>query len=366
MNSSSKLLAAVLTFLAVSAQARVLEDTVAEVNGAPILLSEYQKEIDEVMDYWRKAMPAAAADPAHVRKLRETTLEQLINREVLHQEGVKLKLKVHEREIESGLAEIKERFAKDDEGLPVSQAAAEAAFNNKLKVMGLTLAQFRERLSRQIMGRKVVDEVVKPRVKLPEEKTAKDYFDRLKAFLVSGSSEPPKDMSEEEGAAFLEIAGQMKGMTAERVRVSRILFRFSAANSSREKKRALKAAQETRRRLVEGNANFAEVAREVSEEAEFAARGGDIGLLIHGAAPPEFEKAAFSLGLGEISEPIETEIGYFIIRAQEKRAAEELDFDKFKDELARAMQNIAFQRELDTYVKSLKAQAGIERTPPPL
>ena len=128
MNSSSKLLAAVLTFLAVSAQARVLEDTVAEVNGAPILLSEYQKEIDEVMDYWRKAMPAAAADPAHVRKLRETTLEQLVDREVLFQEGTKLKVKVRERDIDNGVAEVKERFSKDDEGKPMGEAEAEAAF----------------------------------------------------------------------------------------------------------------------------------------------------------------------------------------------------------------------------------------------
>ena len=365
MNSSSKFLAVVLMGLASGAQAGVLEDTVAVVNGSPILLSEYQKEIDEVMEYWRRVMPAAAADPTHVRKLRETTLEQLIDREVLYQEWVKLKLKVREREIDAGLAEIKDRFAKDDEGSPVSQADADAAFSKKLKAMGLTLSQFRSRLSRQIMGRKVVDETIKLRVKMPQEQAVKEYFERLKAFVVSGSSEPPKDVGEEEGAAFLEIAGQMKAMTSERVRVSRILFRFSITNSAREKKRALKAAQETRRRLADG-ANFAEVAREVSEEAEFAARGGDIGLLVHGAAPPEFEKAAFSLGLGEISEPIETEGGYFLIRVQEKRASEAPDFDKFKEELGKAMQNIAFQKELEAYVKSLKAQAVIERTPPPL
>jgi hypothetical protein len=80
MNSSSKLLCAggigssagagwtkfltagaVLLGLAAPAPARVMEDTVAVVNGAPILLSDFQKEIDEVMDYWRRAMPAAAA-----------------------------------------------------------------------------------------------------------------------------------------------------------------------------------------------------------------------------------------------------------------------------------------------------------------
>jgi parvulin-like peptidyl-prolyl isomerase len=366
MNSSSKVLCVVLMGLAAAASGKVLEDTVAVVNGTPILLSDYQKEIDEVMDYWRKAMPAAAADPAHVRKLRETTLEQLVDREVLYQEGTKLKVKVRERDIDNGVAEVKDRFAKDDEGNPVSEADAEAAFAKKLKAMGLTYEQFRDRLSRQIMARKVVEEAVKAKVMPPADKDVRDYFDRLRTYMVSGATEPPKGMSEEESQAFLEIAGQIKAMTSERVRVSRILFRFSPANSSREKKRALAAATEVRKRLINGATNFAEVARDVSEEAEYAAHGGDIGFLVHGVAPPDFEKSAFSLPVGEISQPIETEVGYFIIRVQEKRASEEPDFDKFKDELSKAMMNMSYQKELEAYVKSLKAQAVIERNLPPL
>ncbi len=366
MNSSSKALCVVLMGLAAAASGKVLEDTVAVVNGTAILLSDYQKEIDEVMDYWRKTMPAAAADPAHVRKLRETTLEQLVDREVLFQEGTKLKVKVRERDVDNGVAEVKDRFSKDDEGNPVGEVDAEAAFARKLKTMGLTYEQFRDRLSKQIMARKVVEEAVKARVQPPADKEVKGYFDRLRTFMVSGATEPPKGMTDEEGQAFIEISGQVKAMTSERVRVSRILFRCSPANSSREKRRALAVAQETRRRLLDGTSNFALVAKEASEEAEYAARGGDIGFLIRGVAPPDFEKAAFSLPVGEISQPIETEVGYFIIRVQEKRAAEDPDFEKFKDELSKAMMNMAYQRELESYVKSLKAQAVIARNLPPL
>jgi len=380
MNSSSKLLCAggigspagagwtkfltagaVLLGLAVSAPAKVMEDTVAVVNGSPVLLSDFQKEIDEVMDYWRRAMPAAAADPAHVRKLRETTLEQLVDREVLYQEGTKLKIRVRERDIDNGVAEVKSRFGKDDDGSPVPEAEAEAIFAQKLKAMGLSYDQFRARLSRQIMARKVVEEAVRAKVAPPDEKDVRAYFDRLKAFIVSGASEPPKGLEEEEAQAFLEISGQIKAMTSERVRVSRILFRVSPAGSSREKKRALAAAEETRRKLLDGKSDFAQTAREVSEEAEYAARGGDIGFLIRGVAPPDFEKAAFSLPVGEMSAPIETEVGYFLLRVQEKRAAEPPDFEKFKDELSKAMMNISYQKELEAYVKSLKSAAVIER-----
>ncbi|MBI5241566.1 MAG: peptidylprolyl isomerase [Elusimicrobia bacterium] len=366
MNSSNRLLFAALLWAAAPASAKVMEDTVAVVNGSPVLLSDFQKEIDEVMDYWRRAMPAAAADPAHARKLRETTLEQLVDREVLYQEGSKLKIKVRERDVDNGVAEVKSRFAKDDEGNAVPEAEAEAMFARKLKAMGLSYDQFRDRLSKQIMARKVVEEAVRAKVAPPAEKDVRAYFDRLKEFIVSGASEPPKGMEEEETQAFLEIAGQIRAMTSERVRVSRILLRFSPANSSREKKRALAAAEETRRRLLEGKADFAQTAREASEEAEYAARGGDIGFLIRGVAPPDFEKAAFSLPVGEMSAPIETEVGYFLLRVQEKRAAEPPDFEKFKDELSKAMMNITYQKELESYVKSLKASAVIERNLPPL
>ncbi|MDD5656313.1 MAG: peptidylprolyl isomerase [Elusimicrobia bacterium] len=367
MNNSSKaFLAAALLAAPGAAQAKVMEDTVAVVNGTPVLLSDYQKEMNEVLDYWRKAMPAAAADPAHLRKLKEGTLEQLIDREILFQEGSKLKLKVRERDIDNGVAEVKERFAKDDEGKALSEAEAEAAFRGKLSGMGLNYAQFRERLSRQIMARKVVDENVRARLQPPAETEVRAYFDRIKAYNASGSSEPPKGMAEDEAAAFMEIAGQIKAMSSERVRVSRVLFRFSPAGSSLEKKRALEAAQAVRRTLQDGTVSFADAARERSEEAEYASRGGDIGYLVRGVAPPEFEKAAFTLAVGEISEPIETDIGYFILRVQEKRAPEAPEFDKFKDELARALTNISFQKELESYVKGLKAQAVIERNLPTL
>ena len=116
------------------------------VNGSPILLSEYQKEANTAMEYWAKTNPSAMADPANLRKLKESTLEQLIDRELLIQEGTKLKLKVREREIDNAVDEIKARFKKDDHGNALSEADAEAAFAQQLKGEGLDFGKFRERL----------------------------------------------------------------------------------------------------------------------------------------------------------------------------------------------------------------------------
>ena len=71
--------------------------------------------------------------------------------------------------------------------------------------------------------------------------------------------------------------------------------------------------------------------------------------------------AALRDPVGEISEPLSTEIGYNIIRVSEKRASEPPDFDRFKEEIAKFMVNMNFQKELEKFVKALKAKAVIER-----
>ncbi|MBI4377142.1 MAG: peptidylprolyl isomerase [Elusimicrobia bacterium] len=354
-------LAAALS-LAAPVSAKLLEDTVASVNGKPILLSEYQKELSSALDYWAKAEPDAMRDPGNVKKLRETTLEELINREILYQEGEKRKIKVRERDIENGIAEIKQRFMRDESGRELPPEEAEAAFQKQLKTDGLNYSQFRERLSKQIMARKLIDEEVKAKLRQPEEAEVKAYFVKVSSYIASKSTDTPRGMDEEEGLAFRQIAQQVRAMGSEQVRVARILIKTSPGASDKEKKRALKTAQDIRKRLVTDPSQFDEIAKEESEDPDSAARGGDLGYLIRGVAPAQFEKVAFSLPVGEISEPIETEVGYNIIQVLEKKAAKKPDYDKIKDDLAKFLMNLSFQKELEAYVKNLKAKAVIERS----
>ena len=76
--------------------------------------------------------------------------------------------------------------------------------------------------------------------------------------------------------------------------------------------------------------------------------------------PPDFEKAAFALQVGEVSEPVETKFGFHLIRAQEKKAKEALALEKVKDDLARFLQNVDSQTELQNYLKKLRTAATVE------
>jgi parvulin-like peptidyl-prolyl isomerase len=366
MRNSSKALAVLILSLAPAASAasaKAVEGTVATVNGTPILLSEYQKEAATAIDFWSKSQPGSMDDPSNVRKLRESTLEQLIDRELLFQEGGRLKLKVREREIENAVEEIRGRFKKDENGRDLSAAEADELFKKQLRAEGLDMAAFRERLSRQIMARKVIDEAVKSKVAPPSAEDAKAYFGKIESYLAQKTTDTPKGLDEDEAAALREVASQVKALSSERARVQRILIRLSPGASDAEKRRALRTAKELREKIV-GGADFGAVAREESEDPESAARGGDIGFVLRGVAAPEMEKVVFDLKVGDVSEPILTDIGYHVIRVTERRAAEKPDFERFKDDIVNFLANMQFQKELEKFVKGLREKAVIEKNLP--
>lgn len=359
MSNSSKALFAVL--LAVpAARAATVEDTVANVNGEPILLSEYQKELATALDYWTKTQPSALADAANVRKIKESTLEELITRELLIQQADRDKIKIREREIDQAIDEVKAKFKKDDHGIDLDEKVAEAAFQDQLKKEGLDYDRFRDRLTRQLKARKEIDEEVKSKVARPTEQEERDYFDKIKAFIATNSTDLPKGMDEDSGLALRQAADQVKQLSAERVRVQRILIRLAPGASENERRRALKTAEDLKKRLDAGE-EFAKVARDESEDPESAARGGDIGFVMRGVAPPELDKVVFSLDVGQTSAPIYTEIGYSIVRVTEKHAAEAPDFDRFKDDLGNFLQTVGFHRKLEGFVKDLRDKAVIDR-----
>lgn len=78
------------------------------------------------------------------------------------------------------------------------------------------------------------------------------------------------------------------------------------------------AAEAARMRVVEGGEDFGDVAREVSTDQATAGNGGDLGWFVREAMVEPFAEAAFSLEPGAISEPVESEFGWHVIRVDER------------------------------------------------
>ena len=80
-------------------------------------------------------------------------------------------------------------------------------------------------------------------------------------------------------------------------------------------------------------ANFEDLAKKYSEDPGSKTKGGDLGWLVQGQTVPEFEKAAFTLPKGEISDLIKTQYGFHIIKVLDKETAHTKTFDEVKDTL---------------------------------
>ncbi|MHB2025291.1 MAG: peptidylprolyl isomerase [Elusimicrobiota bacterium] len=353
--------AALCLAASVPAGAAVAEDVIATVNGKPLMLSDYERQISPVMSQWAQNDPGALQDPAFVQKLRKSALEQMIDDEVLYQESKKQKILINPRQIDAGIDEIKQRFQVDPAGNPLPPDQAEKAFQDQLKRDGLSYSRFRQRIAKQVAIRKLIDQEVKSKIVPPPQNSVRAYFDKIKAYIVSGSTLAPKGMDDESAAAFMQIAQQVKNMTSERVHLSRILVRVAPNASDNEERRALQSAQAIRQEILTSTQSFSDIARQESEDPLSAPRGGDIGFLTRGVAPAAMEKAAFSLPVGQVSDPIQTPDGYNIIRVDAHLAASTPEFSDFKTDLSKALMNLEIQKKLEAYVESLKKKAVIER-----
>lgn len=96
---------------------------------------------------------------------------------------------------------------------------------------------------------------------------------------------------------------------------------------------ALAKAQDIRKQLLAG-ADFATLAKAESDDTGSAAKGGDLGTFKKGQMVPEFDQAAFTLPVGEISEPVKTQFGYHIIKITSRP---EKSFDEAKPQIEKEL-----------------------------
>ena len=359
MKTINKLSAlALAAALAPQLNAAVMDELAAKVNNEPVMMSEYNKTKDMLVEQYRAAMPDFFKAKDAQEQIEKAAMDKLIDEALLRQKAEAMKIKVYDRELDLGVAEVKKRFSRDANNAPVSEADAEQAFKNELKKDDLTPAEFRERIRKQLMVRKLIEETVRPKAAVPKDEEIKSYFDKIKA-AVLGDKGVFAGLDEEATQDLTAVAQRFKEFTAERVRVRHILFKFDENASLTEKNTALKKAEDVKKELDAG-ADFEDAALKYSEDKESAQKGGDLGYVIRGMLPAEIDEKAFVLALGEVSKPIATQFGYHLIRVDERRIAQKLQYEAVKDDLEQLLAQANFGKELASYLKDLRKDAKIE------
>ncbi len=131
--------------------------------------------------------------------------------------------------------------------------------------------------------------------------------------------------------------------TPEQVRASHILLKTEGKDDAAVKKQA-----EDLLAKIKAGADFAQLATKYSEDEASKTKGGDLDYFGKGQMVPEFEKVAFSLEPGQVSDVVKSQYGYHIIKVTDKKPATRRTLDEVRP-------------QIEDQIKSERAQAEAER-----
>lgn len=123
--------------------------------------------------------------------------------------------------------------------------------------------------------------------------------------------------------------------------------------------RARQTVDDLRRRIVEGGEDFAEIAREHSENSASAALGGDMGWLAPESFPPEFSSAIQTLADGEVSQPIRSPQGWHLIQRLETRERDRTE-ELLREEARQIIARRKADEEYERFVRQLRDEAYVD------
>lgn len=292
MKTRSLLIGMMLTLVPGSAHAQledldVVDRLVAIVGDSAIVQTQIQEEIQRMQ---LGGAPVPAPGSAEYDALTEQLLDRFVDRLLVLQAAARDSLlQVNEEAINERVNEQISQLA--------TQFGGQTQLQEALASEGLTLAEYREIVrNEQRLGQ--IEQLF--------------YQSRLR-------DAAPVEVSDDE---LLERFQEARGQLQQRPKlmtIRQVVVQPVATDAAEDSARA--RAEEILGRVNAGE-DFAELARAFSGDPGTASLGGDLGWFRRGRMVREFEEAAFSLTDGQISDVVETDFGFHIIKVERMRPGE--------------------------------------------
>lgn len=125
---------------------------------------------------------------------------------------------------------------------------------------------------------------------------------------------------------------------------------------------AQRAAADTLRAELLTGANFAEMARRRSADSTTASGGGDWGYFPNGAILPALERALENLKPGEISEVVETDFGFHILKLEDRKPAGVRTFDEVRGMLIGQLRDEADRKAKAAVMESIRSGMKVQES----
>ena len=289
-----------------------LPDVLARVNGEAVKKEDFDRMIKTMESRAGQPIPADRRD-----EIMRGALDQLITYTVLSQESKSRGIKVEAAEIDAKMAQLKAQF-------PTQQA-----FDKALKDRGMSVESLRNDAQVDLSVTKLMDAEVAT-LPGPSDAEAKEFYDK----------NPDK---------FKEN---------EQVRASHILIRVDEKADAAAKQKA-RAEIDAVLKQAKAGADFAKLAQEHSQDGS-ASQGGDLNYFNKGQMVAPFDKVAFELKPGQISDVVTTQFGYHIIKVADKKPGRTVPFEEAQGKIKEFLGSQKKQQHADGFIDGLKKKSKIE------
>jgi peptidyl-prolyl cis-trans isomerase D len=350
------------------------EVIVASVGDSKISVADYREMYRNLMQFYSNIYQGRLSeDLIQQMDLKQQALESLIDREVLLQEAERRNLQVSTDEIQQA---IMENPLFQDSGI-----FRQEIYEKALQYNQMPIADFEENQAKQLLISKIEDTIksaikvsekelwdqfilentkvkieyvtfkpenVEETIEIPTKEIETYYEQHPEEFRVPEKAQAkyitfkPEDFEPKVEISTSEVEEYYQ-MDLERfeepmkVKARHILFKVEEGVSPEEEQQT-KMQAETILERIEKAEDFAEIAKQYSQDPVSAKQGGDLGYFKKGDMVKSFEEVAFSLQIDEVSSLVKTQYGYHIIKVEDIQEAHVKPFEAVKEVLRKELQ----------------------------
>jgi peptidyl-prolyl cis-trans isomerase C len=287
---------------------------VARVNGVAITESQLADEVERL---YPSNTVHGSLRPEKMGEIREKALAELEVEELAWQRAQKTHAVVPRTQVEAEYQKMRRGFGAKE-------------FDQALRAHGISKEQYLKDLERRLtLERLFQQKVVRP-ARMSEAALRAYYQKNLKKFR-----------------------------RPEQVKARLILVAVDPKASPEDERKAREKAQMIYQQSQAGK-DFAALAQQYSDDF-YKVKGGDLGWVHRGRLEPDFEKVAFSLPVGKVSEPFRTQYGYNLIKVEGRQPAQQMKFAAVRGMLKAQLEEERARELRSALVEDLKKGARIER-----
>ena len=289
-----------------------LPDVVARVNGEDVKKASLDQMVHQMEMQAGQQIPPDRRD-----EILRAAVDRLVIYTLLSQESKNRHIPIDDKEINQRMQQLRSQFPTQD------------AFDKALQARGTTLDGLKKEALVDLSVTKLMDTEMAGQP-LATDQECKDFY-----------AKNPEKFQQPES-----------------VRASHILIRVDEKADAAARKKA-RAEIDSVLKQAKAGADFGKLAQQHSQDGS-AAQGGDLNYFPRGQMVPAFDKVAFSLKPGQISDVVQTQFGYHIIKVVDRKPARTVSYDEASGRIKEYLNEQRKQQHADEFIAALKKKSKIE------